>query len=83
MVELAAKPCVTVMIPMAHAADAQRSVAFYGLLGMETRGNLRNASGALQWIHIGCAQAELMLTRASAPVSHISKRCCSISTRPI
>ena len=63
-----AKPRVTGLIPMAHAADMQRSLEFYRLLGMEIRGSLRNASGGLQWAHIACGQAELMLTRASEPV---------------
>ena len=40
---------VTGLIPLAPAADLQRSVDFYRLLGMQTRGSLRNASGELQW----------------------------------
>jgi len=53
---------------MAHVADVQRSVDFYKLLGLEVRGTLRNPSGQLQWVHMACGQAELMLTRASEPV---------------
>ena len=53
---------------MAHAADVQRAIDFYMLLGMELRGSLKNSSGDLQWAHIGCEHAELMLTRASEPV---------------
>lgn len=63
-----AKPRVTGLIAMAHAADMQRSLDFYRLLGMEIRGSLRNASGELQWAHIACEQADLMLTRASEPI---------------
>ena len=59
---------VTGLIPLAPAADLPRSVDFYKLLGMEIRGSLRNASGELQWIHLSCEQADLMLSRASEPL---------------
>jgi Glyoxalase/Bleomycin resistance protein/Dioxygenase superfamily len=59
---------VTGLIPMAHAADVQRSVDFYKLLGMDVRGSLRNPSGQLQWVHLACDRADLMVTRASGPV---------------
>jgi hypothetical protein len=53
---------------MAHSADVQRSVDFYKQLGMEIRGSLRNPSSQLQWVHLACEQAHLMITRASEPV---------------
>jgi len=59
---------VTGLIPMAFAADLQRSVDFYKLLGMEVRGSLRNSSGELQWVDLVSEQAQLMLARASDPV---------------
>lgn len=59
---------VTGLIPMAHAANVQRSVDFYQLFGMEVRGSLRNPSGELQWVHLACEQADLMFSRASLPV---------------
>lgn len=59
---------VTGLIPMAFAADLQRSVDFYKLLGMEVRGSLRNSSGELQWVDLVCEQAQLMFARASDPV---------------
>lgn len=62
------KPCTNGLIPMAHVQDVQRSADFYRLLGMEVRGSLRNSFGELQWIDLVCEQAQLMLTRASAPV---------------
>lgn len=68
MAEVLAKPKVTGLIPLAHAADVQRSADFYKLLGMEIRGSLRNASGGLQWVHLNCQQADLMFGRASEPV---------------
>jgi hypothetical protein len=42
MAETIAKPIVTGLIPMAHAADLQPSVNFNKLLGTEVRGVLRN-----------------------------------------
>jgi len=62
------KPCVTGLIPMVHVQDVQRSLDFYRLLGMEVRESLRNSSGVLQWIDLVRERAQLMLTRASAPV---------------
>lgn len=59
---------VTGLIPMAHTADVQRAVDFYQRLGMEIRGSLRNPSGRLQWVHLNCGQADLMVTHASEPV---------------
>ena len=56
------------LVPMSHVADVQRSVDFYKLLGMEMRGSLRAPSGELQWVHLRCEQADVMLTRASEPV---------------
>ena len=60
---------VTGLIPIAHAADVQRAVDFYRLLGMGVRDSLRAPSGELQWIHLACEQADLMFTRASEPVT--------------
>ena len=62
------KPCATGLIPMAHVQHVQRSADFYRLLGMEVRDSLRNSLGVLQWIDLVCEGAQLMLTRASAPV---------------
>jgi hypothetical protein len=47
MAETIAKPIVTGLIPMAHAADLQPSVNFNKLLGTEVRGSLRN-------LHVDC-----------------------------
>jgi glyoxalase/bleomycin resistance protein/dioxygenase superfamily protein len=68
MAETMVKPCVTGLTPMAHAANVQRAVDFYKLLGMEVRGSLRNPSGELQWVHLACDHAELMFARAAEPV---------------
>jgi hypothetical protein len=69
MAETLTQARVTGLIPMAHAADVQRAVDFYKLLGMELRGSLKNSSGGLQWAHVGCEQAELMFAHAAEPVN--------------
>jgi|ERR1700674_3268613 hypothetical protein len=68
MAESGAQPKVTGLIPMAHAANVQRSVDFYKQLRMDIRGSLRTPSGDLQWVHLACDQADLMFARASEPV---------------
>jgi hypothetical protein len=68
MAKTTAHAQVTGLIAMAHVANVQRSIDFYGLLGMELLGSLKASSGELQWAHINCGNADLMLTRASEPV---------------
>ena len=68
MAETTTRAQVTGLIPMAHVADVQRAIDFYKLMGMELRGSLKNSGGDLQWAHVACEQADLMLTRASEPV---------------
>jgi len=68
MAETATQARVTGLIPMAHVASVQRAIDFYKLLGMELCGSLKNASGDLQWAHVSCEHADLMLTRADEPV---------------
>lgn len=68
MAETVTKACVTGLIPLAHAADVQRAVDFYKLLGMEVHGSLRNPAGGLQWVHLSCGQADVMFARASESV---------------
>ncbi len=61
-------PRVTGLIPIAHVADVQRSVSFYELFGLKVRNTLKAADGTLVWAHVECELAELMFTRADAPV---------------
>ena len=68
MAESPTRAQVIGLIPMAHAANVQRSVDFYKLLGMEMRGSLKTGRGDLQWAHVACERAELMVTRAAEPV---------------
>lgn len=67
-IKTAADAKVTRLTPMALAANVQRSVNFYQLLGMELRGQLKTSSGDLQWGHVASERAELMLARATEPV---------------
>lgn len=53
---------------MAHVADVQRSIDFYALLGMEVVNTFTPPSGQLAWAHIKSAEADLMLSRADAPI---------------
>jgi catechol 2,3-dioxygenase-like lactoylglutathione lyase family enzyme len=68
MAETMAKACATGLVPLAKAADVQRSVDFYKLLGMEMKGSLRNSDGRLQWVYLVCGHAHLMFGRAEEPV---------------
>ena len=55
---------------MAHVADVQRSIDFYALLGMQVRSTFTPASsGQLAWAHLGCHNANLMITRADARIA--------------
>jgi len=54
---------------MARVADVKRAVDFYKHFGMEVRGSLRNPAGELVWVYIVCDRAELMLTRATGPIT--------------
>ncbi len=68
MAERSAKPGVVALTAMAHVSDVQRSVDFYGLLGMQVKNSLRDSFNSLQWVYLVRDRAELMLARASGPV---------------
>jgi catechol 2,3-dioxygenase-like lactoylglutathione lyase family enzyme len=68
MAETISNSYVTGLIPMAFAADVQRSADFYKLLGLEILVNVRNPSGSLQWVHLACGEAHVMFAQASGPV---------------
>jgi len=53
---------------MAHVADVQRTIDFYGLLGMEIVNTFTPSSGKLAWAHLKSADADLMVTRANLAV---------------
>jgi len=55
------------LVPMAHVRDVAVSIAFYEKLGLAVINRLP-AEGAADWAWLRSEKAELMLTRADAPV---------------
>jgi catechol 2,3-dioxygenase-like lactoylglutathione lyase family enzyme len=68
MAETLTKSTVIGLVPLEFAADVQRAIDFYKLLGMEVHHSLRNSSGQLKWVFRASDHAELMLSIASDPV---------------
>ena len=62
------KPAVERLIAMAHVADVQRSADFCSLLGFLVVGTFKNDAGVLCWVHLESGNANLMLSKADAPV---------------
>ncbi len=58
---------VTDLIPFVHVADIERSVIFYGLLGMEVDARFEQ-DGWLLWCSMRSRQAQIMLTLAGEPI---------------
>ena len=65
---------IDALTPYAHVADVQRSVDFYGLLGLELRNSFEEGGG-LAWAFVTSPSAEpndasarLMLAQADGPV---------------
>jgi hypothetical protein len=58
---------VTGLVPFAHVADVERSVAFLELLGLELRETYEH-EGRLVWASMGRASAALMLAEGEAPI---------------
>ncbi|MGH2967954.1 MAG: VOC family protein [Solirubrobacteraceae bacterium] len=58
---------VSNLVPFAHVADVERSVAFYRLLGFATR-HTYEPDGRLVWAFMENERAALMLARAEAPI---------------
>lgn len=56
------------LVPMAHVADVEASVAFYALLGFTPRNVLRDAEGNAYWAMTTSGSAEIMFARASGPI---------------
>ena len=59
---------VSDLIPFAHAADIDASVAFYERLGFEVRDTYRPGE-RLNWAFLQAGHARLMLARADAPIA--------------
>ena len=63
------KVAITALTAMAHVADVQRSVAFYAHLGFEVQGSFAPPGEDVpSWVSLSAGDAQLMLTRADAPV---------------
>jgi catechol 2,3-dioxygenase-like lactoylglutathione lyase family enzyme len=58
---------VTGLVPYAHVADVERSIAFYWMLGFEVR-ETRPHEGRLGWAFLQCGEARLMLAVATEPI---------------
>jgi catechol 2,3-dioxygenase-like lactoylglutathione lyase family enzyme len=58
---------VTGLVPFAHVADVERSVAFFELLGLELRETYEH-EGRVVWASMGHASAALMLAEGEAPI---------------
>lgn len=63
----AAPPAIHGLVPMAHVADVERSIRFYGLLGLEPTDRLRDGPRT-RWARLRAGDAALMLAAATAPV---------------
>lgn len=55
------------VVPMAHVADVERSIAFYAHLGFRVQSR-REHAGRTVWAWLQSGPAALMLTAASEPV---------------
>lgn len=53
---------------MAHAADVDRSIAFYARLGFACQSRFAGPDGITNWTDLRCGAARLMLARASGTV---------------
>lgn len=60
---------VHALIPYAHVADVERSLAFYALLGLQRRTAYAGPDRRVVWAEAACGQARLMLALASGPVA--------------
>ncbi len=60
---------VHALVPYAHVADVERSLAFYALLGLERRTTVAGPGGRTVWAEAACGRARLMLALASGPVA--------------
>ena len=57
------------LVPMAHVADVERSMAFYGRLGFRVRHTFTpDGSNAPSWAWLESEGASLMVARASDPL---------------
>ncbi len=65
---MSAAPVLKDLVPLAHVADMQRSIEFYGQLGFQVIGKY-DPDGQLKWAYLRSGGADLMLSVASEPVN--------------
>jgi catechol 2,3-dioxygenase-like lactoylglutathione lyase family enzyme len=59
---------VHALVPYAHVADVDRSIAFYARLGFRIETRLADPGGVAFWARLRSGTADLMLARASGPI---------------
>lgn len=64
----ATPPSVFALVPYAHVADVERSLAFYTLLGLARKSSHADAAGRTVWAMAEAAEARIMLALASGPI---------------
>lgn len=68
MTQSTSVPHIHRLVPFAHVADVEASMAFYALLGFEEASRHRGPAGRTVWAHLKRDAAELMLAQASGPI---------------
>lgn len=63
-------PAATIsrLVPYAHVANIEQSLAFYALLGFAVRSTHAGPDGRTVWANTESREARLMLARASGPI---------------
>jgi hypothetical protein len=59
---------ITNLVPYAHVADVEASIAFYALFGFATLNTHALADGHIVWALIASGDARLMLAQSSGPI---------------
>lgn len=60
---------VSALVPYAHVADVERSLAFYALMGFAQRSAHAGPDGRTVWAEAVSGDARLMLAQASGPIA--------------
>lgn len=60
---------VSALVPFAHVADVEQSLAFYALLGFTRQSSHQGPTGRTVWADAAAGAARLMLAQASGPIA--------------
>ncbi len=60
---------ISALVPYAHVADVERSLAFYSLMGFVRRETHSGPTGRVVWAHAVSGDARLMLAQSSGPIA--------------